>query len=506
MLIFNLDITDFHHYNDPSDGGAQINPYIDRILDGQVTHFLINTLSRGMRYGSGEVFPKGYDPEGPDDQPFLAPLGKIENIKSTRHLMDKVLDLHRQGIDYPARVIKRARERGAAAWLSLRVNDVHNLDNEGHPIHSTFWRSNPHMRRKGYEGYFSKALDFGHKEVRADFQAILVDQLEHYSPDGIELDFMREPYLFSRGEEAAGAEILNGWIREIHELVVKYAEKCGHDIQLGVRVPSRPEVSERFGIDAIKWAQEGLIDLLVPTPRWASLEFDIPIRKWRELLAGSSTALAGGLEVLYQPFRNASPHGVTAAQARGAAAQILASGADGVYLFNYFPSGGPTGEEVRWWTPREYPEILKTLGSLPDLKRHPRSYALTSHDVNAPDGNEVSSDSLPRKGAEIDLLLPTGPRPERDHPAELILDIEIPVGTTVRPPAVCINGSDALDFAYSRIANSGRSEYPIPGSYLHCVYELSADGLKEVEENEIKIRSEDGLPILVLSLSINILS
>ena len=67
-------------------------------------------------------------------------------------------------------------------------------------------------------------------------------------------------------------------MRDVRKLVADAAAKRGHPIRLGVRVPSRPEVAAGLGLDAVAWAKEGLIDLLVVTPRWATLEFDMPIR------------------------------------------------------------------------------------------------------------------------------------------------------------------------------------------------------------------------------------
>ena len=107
-----------------------------------------------------------------------------------------------------------------------------------------------------------------------------------------------KPYLLSAGKEAEGRPILTGWLREIRKLVADTAARRGHPIRMGVRVPSRPETAFGMGLDAITWAKEGLIDLLVVTPPWATLEFDMPLPEWRRLLVGSNVVLAGGLEII----------------------------------------------------------------------------------------------------------------------------------------------------------------------------------------------------------------
>ena len=97
--------------------------------------------------------------------------------------------------------------------------------------------------------------------------ALIVETLDRYDIDGLELDFMREPYLFSANKEAEGAPILTEWIRQVRKKVDAAAAKRGHPISLGVRAPSRPETASKMGIEAVDWAKEGLIDVLVVTPR-----------------------------------------------------------------------------------------------------------------------------------------------------------------------------------------------------------------------------------------------
>ncbi|HIG16763.1 MAG TPA: hypothetical protein EYQ31_05440 [Candidatus Handelsmanbacteria bacterium] len=119
-------------------------------------------------------------------------------------------------------------------------------------------------------------------------------------------------------------------------------------IQLGVRSPSKPRSAHAFGLDPFRWVQAGWLDLLVVGPRWSTVELDMPLRTWRERLSGSSCVLAGGLEILRGDHPMAPKRPVTAAEARGAAAQVLDDGADAVYPFNYFPSADPTTMPDAW--------------------------------------------------------------------------------------------------------------------------------------------------------------
>ena len=269
----------------PNKAGEVIDKYVDVMAAAGVKVFLCNTNSRRTNYASRvwDTYWDGYDAKGPDDQPFLKPIPAAD-VKKYRNLVGNMQAVHQQGIDYPARVIQRCRHDGMSPWITLRMNDCHYNDIPTHPFHGGFWRKNPQFYRKNCPGYFATCLDYAHPEVRDFYKALVVETLDRYDIDGLELDFLREPYLFSAGKEAEGAPILTDWIRDIRKLADAAAAQRGHPIRLGVRVPSRPETSLAMGLDAVGWAREGLVDLLVATPRWATLEFDMPLTRWRELL------------------------------------------------------------------------------------------------------------------------------------------------------------------------------------------------------------------------------
>ena len=181
---------------------------------------------------------------------------------------------------------------------------------------------------------------------------------------------MREPYLFKPGAEKEGAAILHEWLRVIRRLVYDESVRRGHPIYLGVRVPSRVEVAQSWGLEAVRWAHEGLVDLVVATPRWATLEYDMPLDQWKEALAETGVTLAGGLEILHRPLPGGPADAATA---------VLAAGADVVYLFNYF-------SPVRFnptWTPEGYKRIFTAMHSLDAVAALPRRHAITWRDITA---------------------------------------------------------------------------------------------------------------------------
>ena len=216
---------------------------------------------------------------------------------------------------------------------------------------------------KGRAGYFARALDYAQPEVRDHYRALVVETLSRYDVDGLELDFMREPYLFSQGKEAEGGVLLTAWLRDIRGLVDEAAKRRGHADEDG---SPRPFASRKplwaWGSTRRPGSSERLVDTVVVTPRWATLEFDMPLRKWRELL-GDRVTLAGGLEVSIRSYPGGPGRAVTAEEATGAAVEVLSSGADAVYLFNYFQDASPG------WPIPEYQRVLGAMGSLDTCSR-----------------------------------------------------------------------------------------------------------------------------------------
>lgn len=245
----------------------------------------------------------------------------------------------------------------------------------------------------------------------------------------------------------------------------------------------------KFGLDPVEWARRGLVDLIVVTPRWATTEFAMPIREWRRLLDGTGVMLLGGLEVLVRPYRAAEQRGVAPEEAIAAAAQVLHDGADGVYLFNYFPDGTATGNASGWWSNDVYRKTLLAMAAPPELAKQPRRHVVTFSDVNDPDGNEgwgtAGKTQLPAVGHDVVLTLPTGLRPPAGWQAELTLRLE---STPAQPPAVRVNGA----------ADEGRGE---PGGIR---YTLPIKSLRDDAANEIRVTSADGAPLRIVWTDISV--
>jgi hypothetical protein len=480
-LFHNEDETNFFYFRDivPEKAGETIDHYVDVMAQAGVTTFLCNTNARRTNYRSRvwDAYWDGYDPAGPDDQPFLAPIPR-QDVAAYRRLIRNMLIVDQQGIDYPARVIARCRHDGMSPWITLRMNDCHLNDIPTHPFHGSFWRKNPQFCRKNCPGYFATCLDYAHREVRDYYRALVVETLDRYDIDGLELDFLREPYLFSAGKEAEGAPILTAWLREIRTLVAGSAAKRGHPIRLGVRVPSRPETALGLGLDAITWVKEGLIDLLVVTPRWATLEYDMPLRQWRRMLGASKATLAGGLEILCRP-PGGSPVAATPELATGAALSVLSGGADAVYLFNYF-------QDSTWPLP-VYLETLKAMTSVDSLLPRPRGVAITYRDITAP-GEDYRA-LLPATGKELVFPMKLGPLPNARRQCQVLIGLA-PSSASL---AATVNGKPC-EVCNDTVKDGLRS----------VSFSVPMTALAGIETHQIKLRSKDGSALTIQQVEMSL--
>ncbi len=489
QLYHNEDCTNFFVSRELPEGraGEIADQYVDVMAEAGVTVFLCNTNARRTNYRSDawQAFWDGYDPDGPDDQPFLKPVPQAA-IAGYRKWVGRMLTMHKQGVDYPDRVVKRCRERGISPWITLRMNDCHENDKPVHPFHGRFWKENPQFCLKNRPGYFARCLDYAHPEVRDKYKALIVETLDRYDIDGLELDFMREPYVFSAGEEAAGRPIMTEWIREIRKLTAQAAAKRGHPVRLGVRVPSRPETAFGLGLDAVTWAKEGLIDVLVATPRWATLEFEIPIQQWREKLGDSKVTLLGGIEVRYHPGSGATASLVSPELATGAAMSVLSQGADAVYLFNYFQSRHPG------WSEPVYLKTLQAMASLDTLRQLPRRVGVTYRDIVAE--GEKYRPPLPATGKELVFPMTVGPLPDGPSVCEVTVGLAASKDATSGVPAISVNNKPC-----EVLNDDGKKE----GTRV-IVYRVPTTALASTEPQQVKVACTDQNALTIQRVEVSV--
>ena len=235
--------------------------------------------------------------------------------------------------------IKRAREIGYTTWISLRMNDCHgSVDKVPVSEKDFFCKAVRGGWTIGEEyGYYKTCLDYEIDEVREALLTYTKEQLERYDVDGLELDFLREYHCFKylSRDMVKCREIMTGFIRKIKDIVTDCEKIHGHKIKLSMRVPRDVEHCLYYGFDVSEIAKEGLIDLLIPAPRFAGSDTGIDLDEWRRLVPG--VEIIPGIEaasgVVDGKFVDMSKE-----MALGVCAGYLSFDPEGLYFFNYFIS------------------------------------------------------------------------------------------------------------------------------------------------------------------------
>jgi hypothetical protein len=231
-----------------------------------------------------------------------------------------------------------------------------------------------------------------------------------------------------------------------------------------------------MGLDAIAWAKEGLIDVMVTTPRWATLEFNLPIAQWRQALGNAKVALLGGLEVLYRSVPGGPAATVSPELAIGAATSVLSQGADAVYLFNYFPGTFP---------PPAYQETLQAMASLNSVQKLPRRVGVTYCDVTAP--GEQYRPPLPATGNDATFRMRLGPVPDRHWPCDVVVGVVPAAGAVGSALSVRVNGTSCQFL----------SEESAKGELRLTSFRVPSSALNGTEVHVVKVTSEDQAPVSI---------
>lgn len=456
ILVFNEDSSHFFYTRDDEEmTRAGLQAWVDRYAGTKATHLFLCTNCQRANFASETKDPiwapydGGKDPTRKSDWPRRAKL------------------LHERGVDPNSVRIERCREQGISPWLTIRMNDMHDVNKPGHWIHSTFWREHPEywlVPHAESDPYHTRALDYAHEEVRAYQMAFIREVLSRYDPDGIELDWMRFGLHFAPGEGEAGAPVLTEFMRQVRALVAEWSEKRGHPIGLAARVPVHPDAARGLGMDGVTWAREGLVDVLTPTPFWQTADYAIPLALWRERLgpAAETVTLLAGYEKGHRAYPFSKPVIPDLPLLYGFVSLMQHRGADGIYLFNWMDrewdsrAASPVSRE-------RYGELLQTGVSPAAALARPRRYPVTYHDLVPKDfPNGVQ---LPLEGPQDETVrLAVAPRPQ-EGAARLVLGLghrrakEEPIpGIAEARVAARLNGTELTP-----LADLGDEELPSLG-------------------------------------------
>jgi hypothetical protein len=220
------------------------------------------------------------------------------------------------------------RELGKKVLASFRMNDAH-FTSTDNPNVSEFWKQHAKLALGSAYGYYGGCLNYASDVVRGHFCDRVLEFADLYPQvDGFELDAMRSPFFFPLGKGSENAPLFTEMVRRIKAALAVQAKRLKRpDYLLSINVPLTPELALECGLDVVAWDAEKLFDCVSVGTYQAYM--DHPIERWKKLLVHGTPVFA---------YIGCSPQTgqyLGLEEYRAAAANAHASGADGIYLFNY---------------------------------------------------------------------------------------------------------------------------------------------------------------------------
>ena len=288
-------------------------------------------------------------------------VGEVFTCKQGMFADNITRDLIEQGTDPLQIMVDFCRRNDLEIFWSMRMNDTHDAwGGDYSPYlfpklkreHAEYLVGSKEDRPK-HGGW--TAVDYAHPQVRELAFRFVEEVCCGYDVDGVELDFFRHPTFFKRaamglplGQEEL--DMMTGLMRRIREVTEEVAEGRGRPLLVAVRVPDSVEYCRGIGIDLERWLAEDLVDILIATGYfrlnpWEYIvdlghRYDVPV--YACLSESRIPGEAGEVRNSIESYR-------------ARAMKVWNSGADGVYMFNFFDPHSPL------WRELGDPEILKGL-------------------------------------------------------------------------------------------------------------------------------------------------
>ena len=366
-FIYNSDGGNIFIDKAPPMSPEDVYAYVDEAADSQVTtYFICPNFGMPLMYPSRVTDMLGASLTDEQWASMKKQGEQPEHAGTTERGIVNLRALTAAGHDPIGLVINRARAKQLEAFITFRLNEVHDVENPASLMVSRFWRDHPEWRvgkptdklEKAFEdiiggtpenpvspvvaSWFTAALDFSVPEVRAFRLAELRECCERYDLDGLDLDFQRFPIYFRQTEGPQHVDTMTAWVREVRQMTEEVGRQRGRPILLSARILGRPEQNLAIGLDPFAWARESLVDFIVVS-HYLRNDFPLPIQEFRRRVPESMPIYAS-IEV--EAERDAY---------RRIASRLWADGADGLLLFNFF-----TGRQES----KEPPfDLLKELGN-----------------------------------------------------------------------------------------------------------------------------------------------
>ncbi len=270
-----------------------------------------------------------------------------------------------QGLDPLPVCIEKCRKKNIEAFYSFRINGANDFGDwtpppviEQHPewgIPSPFW---PKLWR-----HFNFTLE----EVRQYKLSIIREVAERYDFDGIEIDWRCGLSSLPPMQAWKNRDSLTIFMRSVREMLQEVAEQRGRPYLLATRIPENIEGCHYDGLHIERWVEENLIDIIA----LGCKSFEVDLDAFKGLTEGTHIKLYPSMDDHHRASGYEHP---TIELYRGVASTFHHQGADGIYVFNWYPV--PAIMDKRW-SPQEEQirrQALCEMGSPDTLFRKDKTF------------------------------------------------------------------------------------------------------------------------------------
>ena len=197
---------------------------------------------------------------------ILPPQKQWDWLRKTYSLekLDSIIQYLLDGGDIVADFTKRCRSKKLTPFISFRLNDTHHLDRINGDVGCAqinfceFYYNHPEYRLETAScSWRDRGQNWAIDEVREYKLNFIKELCENYDIDGIELDFMRYPYLFRSYETTSEQRkiIVTEFVARVRQLL---NETATHGKRwLCVKFPANYQLLDEIGIDPQRLAAAG---------------------------------------------------------------------------------------------------------------------------------------------------------------------------------------------------------------------------------------------------------